>query len=98
MARFPYYQNNVKDLGRLLAQASVDPEFYSMLHADPQAALAEIGLPEETVALISFKIVKAETDARSITLPYRVDKTKIRGRDLAYLSDISKALSGHGPN
>jgi len=98
MARFPYYHRNINALGRLIAQAASDPDFLSRLSSNPNAALEEIGLPKQTTALMNFRVVKETSGRQSITLPFRVDTSKIKAGDAAYLEQFKQSLHTQTPN
>jgi len=93
MARFPYYRHNVKDLGRLIAQASQDASFRATLENDPATALTKIGLPQQTVELLKFKVVDEKTVPNAVALPFRLNQTKVENKDEAYLQSLGKSFA-----
>lgn len=99
MARFPAYEKNALELGRLLARAAVDPDFQQALMADPEAELRRIGLPEETVALFNFKIVPpGDKKQDPVVLPYRLNETRLARMDPDYLSSIASSIPSSALN
>lgn len=93
MARFPYYRRNVRDLGRLIARASQDPDFRASLSRDPAAALSEIGLPEQAVELLNFKVVDQKSVPNAVALPFRLNGTKLHNNDEDYLQSLGKTFA-----
>ncbi|TYC65900.1 hypothetical protein FMN63_26465 [Stappia sp. BW2] len=93
MARFPYYQRNVKELGRLIAKAATDELFRRELERDPEGALSQIGLPKETVALMRFKIVDQKSNPNAVALPFRLNDKKLESSNEAYLKGLSATFS-----
>jgi hypothetical protein len=93
MARFPAYEKNALELGRLLARAAVDKDFQQMLMANPEAELRRIGLPEETVALFKFKIVPPDNSQPApVVLPYRLNEKRLASMDPDYLASIARSI------
>ncbi len=90
MARFPHYKSNAAKLGKLLARASTDPGVQRALRQDPASFLREIGLPPETTELFNFKVVSEDTTTKSVTLPYRLNATKLAIKDADYLGSLSE--------
>lgn len=90
MARFPYYQRNVVELGRLIAKAALDESFREKLIDDPNAKLSEIGLPHQTTALMNFKVVDGNTVTNPVALPFRLNQGKLDSNDQDYLSGLTK--------
>lgn len=88
MARFPYYRKNIQDLGRLLARARVDPVCRKELVENPKKQLRLIGLPENVVALINFKIVD-EPDGQVSVIPYRLNQAALDKEDTGYLEGLT---------
>ncbi|WP_417709475.1 hypothetical protein [Roseibium aggregatum] len=93
MARFPYYQRNVKDLGRLIARAATDEHFRRELERDPAGAMSKIGLPKETVALLRFKIVDQKSNPNAVALPFRLNDKKLESSNEEYLKGLSATFS-----
>ncbi len=88
MARFPYYKRNIAALGKLLAQARLDPKLRERLANDPNSLLAEIGLPENVTQLLEFEVV--DSPDRNITvLPYKLDQERLDRADSTYLTQLS---------
>lgn len=92
MARFPHYKENTKALGRLLAEASVNPALRKKLERDPSAELRRIGLPPETTHLFNFKVVTEEPGRPFAVLPYRLNQHKLDKRDPEYLATIADTV------
>lgn len=92
MARFPHYQKNAAALGRLLANAAVDPNLKAALKADPKTVLKKIGLPDVAVELFEFRIVDASDYTSTITLPFRLNAEKVAKADAQYLSQLGGIL------
>lgn len=88
MARFPHYEKNAVALGRLLANAALDPALKAALKADPKSVLRDIGLPDLAVELFEFQIVDARDYTSTITLPYRLNAEKVAKADEQYLSQL----------
>ncbi|WP_422376208.1 hypothetical protein [Roseibium sp.] len=87
MARFPYYRRNIVALGRLLAEARVDPEKRAALKNAPQQILSDLGLPEHVTKLISFEVVDgASSDV--VALPYRLNEKRVSQGNREYLSGL----------
>ena len=93
MARFPYYQSNIKDLGRLIVRASKDSEFRKSLEQDPRAHLSSIGLPEQAVTLLNFKVVDQKSCPNAVALPFRLNSDKLEGNDESYLQSLGSAFA-----
>ena len=89
MARFPYYQRNVKELGKLIARAATDEQFRGELERDPAGVMSELGLPKETVALMRFKIVDQKSNPNAVALPFRLNDKKLESSDKEYLKGLS---------
>ncbi len=89
MARFPYHEENVVALGRLLAEAAIDPARKKRLMDDPATELQRIGLPNETTALFNFKVVAEEPSIPHAVLPYRLNQEKLAHSDPSYLTTIA---------
>lgn len=92
MARFPYYRQNIAALGRLLAEARLDPEVRRRLSENPKRELQRLGLPQNVTELISFQVVD-DTDNRSVALPYKLNERRLAERDPAYLSSIASGFA-----
>jgi len=92
MARFPYHQRNIRDLGRLIAKAAEHPDYFSQLQNNPRQELSTLGLPEKTTALINFKVVREGPNRKSICLPFRVDNARIQSADPTYLATIDSTF------
>ncbi len=92
MARFPYYRNNIAALGRLLAEARLNPKALAALKQDPAGELARIGLPENVTRLISFKVIDTP-DKKSVALPFKLDARLLESRNAAYLTSIANSFS-----
>lgn len=92
MARFPYRADNVAPLGRMLARARTDVEYRDQLLKDPKAELARIGLPENVVELMTFKIVDS-TNEKAVALPYRLNQSKLDSQDQTYLKSIASTFN-----
>ncbi|MEE4013903.1 hypothetical protein V1T76_17680 [Roseibium sp. FZY0029] len=93
MARFPYYQRNVKELGKLIARAATDEQFRSELERDPAGVMSELGLPKETVALMRFKIVDQKSNPNAVALPFRLNNKKLESSDKEYLKGLSTTFA-----
>jgi len=93
MARFPYHASKVKELGRLLAEASLDVSKRQALQEDPCRFLAKAGVPASTLALFDFKVIQETSDQRSVVIPYRFNAQKIADRDTGYLKGIADLVS-----
>jgi hypothetical protein len=98
MARFPYHKENVKALGRLLAEASVDPDCRRRLEADPKSELRRIGLPEQTLALFEFKIVSEADKSPIAVLPFKLNQERLKRADPDYLNLVTKTVIGQAVN
>lgn len=97
MARFPMPASKVAALGRILAEAAVNPAQRQALIDDPKTVLAAAGLPAELTSLFDFKVVCDSENARHIVLPFRYNTDKVRHGDNGYLSEIGKGTLGtHG--
>jgi hypothetical protein len=92
MARFPHYKENTKALGRLLAEASVNPALRRKLQCDPSTELRRIGLPPETTELFNFKVVTEEQREPFAVLPYRLNQERLGNRDPEYLATIADTV------
>lgn len=92
MARFPHYRRNVAALGKLIARARLDEGYRKRLMENSAAELKAAGLPENVLALMSFKIIDAQ-DAKTVALPFRLNQRKLDKKDGAYLRSIGKSLS-----
>ncbi|GAA0783931.1 hypothetical protein E1180_09580 [Roseibium denhamense] len=95
MARFPYYKKNIEDLGRLLARARMDLAFRATFIADPKMHLRSIGLPENVIALIGFKVVD-DTEGGVSVIPYRLNQTALDTEDPAYLEGLADLFPDAG--
>jgi hypothetical protein len=93
MARFPHYKRNVQEIGRLLARASMDADFRAKLIASPAETLSEIGLPNETTSLISFKVVEQSNSRNAVVLPYRLSDEKLRNKDVDYVQNLGRSFA-----
>ena len=98
MARFPYYKSNVAALGKLLAEAKLDPEKRRRLQNDPSGELRKIGLPEQTTALFNFEVVEEDPDAKCVTIPFRLNSNKLDQNDPGYLEAVGTMLSRRQAN
>lgn len=92
MARFPYYNRNVKALGELLAKAATDPALSEALKADPKKLLSDIGLPGQTTELLRFSVVEQTPGEKVVSLPYRLNKEKLNQEDADYLTGIASLV------
>ncbi|WP_299813718.1 hypothetical protein [uncultured Roseibium sp.] len=92
MARFPYYQKNVKKLGQLLARAAVDKEFRQAFQSDPSTYLSEIGLPAQTTELLDFKVIDQKEHPNAAALPFRLNAGKLNDGNADYLTNLSASL------
>ncbi len=92
MARFPYYKENIRELGRLLAEASVDPELCKRLESDPKSELQRIGLPEETIALFNFKVLSERVGRPVAVLPFRLNQQRLDRQDPDYLARVAETV------
>lgn len=92
MARFPYYKRNVAALGKLIAQARVDPQVRRCLEQDPISALRKAGLPENVLQLMSFEVVDAKTE-NAVALPYRLNQKRLDAKDPTYLRSLAHQFS-----
>ncbi|MCK7615920.1 hypothetical protein [Roseibium sediminicola] len=93
MARFPYHQRNVVELGKLIAKAALDESYRTTLHENPASELSGIGLPRQTTELIEFQVVDGKQHHNAVALPYRLNQSKLDNRNAEYLSGLSKLLS-----
>lgn len=93
MARFPYYQSNVKKLGMLIAKAATNESFRRELEKDPTSVLSNVGLPEQTVALMTFKIIDQKKIPNAVALPFRLNEEKLRSSNEEYLKGLSATFS-----
>ncbi|CTQ53859.1 hypothetical protein LP7551_02388 [Roseibium album] len=89
MARFPYYQRNVKELGRLLANAALDQELRKSLGNNPSDYLSKIGLPKKSIELLTFKVVDQNCCPNAVALPFRLSDEKLENGNTAYLQRLS---------
>lgn len=92
MARFPHYKSNIRELGKLIAQASVDQNFRSKLKQDPASFMEEIGLPEQTTKLMKFSIVDASEHPNAMALPFRLNQAKLDSGNEAYLRGLASFI------
>lgn len=92
MARFPYYKENIQALGRLLAEASLDPTLRKRLETDPVSELRRIGLPEETTALFNFKVVSEQVGKPFAVLPFRLNQQRLDRQDPDYLARVAETV------
>lgn len=92
MARFPYYQRNVVALGRLLADARLDPRKFERLKNDPNAALTELGLPDRVTSLIEFEVIDGGQD-NPVALPYRLNQQRLQENNENYLRSVASIFS-----
>lgn len=93
MARFPAYQKNILELGKLLARAATDPEAQQRLKDDPAGELRRAGLPEATVSLFNFKVAVTKTGEKEpVVIPWRLNQEKLAKRDPEYLSSLADSL------
>jgi len=92
MARFPYYRENIRALGRLLAEASLDPELRKRLEEDPKSELRRIGLPEETTALFDFKVISEQSGRPFAVLPFRLNQKRLDRHDPDYLARVAETV------
>jgi len=92
MARFPHYGRNAAALGRLLADARLDPSVRNRLLENPKRELAKIGLPESVTELISFKVID-DTQNEAVTLPFRLNQRRLDEGDATYLGSIAAGFS-----
>lgn len=98
MPRFPNCQSHAKAIGKLLAQAALDPEMKKRFHRDPATELRRIGLPEQTVALFQFKIVSESGSKPAIVLPYRLNNERLERHDADYLAQVARTLPSSAVN
>lgn len=98
MARFPHYKSNAAKLGKLLARAATDDAMKNALMSDPASFLREIGLPPQTTELFNFKVVSEDTTKSSVTLPYKLNATKLANEDAEYLGGLSQLFPSHRLN
>ncbi len=92
MARFPYYKENIRELGRLLAEASQDPDLRKRLETDPKSELRRIGLPEETMALFNFKVLSERAGQPVAVLPFRLNQQRLDRHDPDYLARVAETV------
>ncbi|WP_289034020.1 hypothetical protein [uncultured Roseibium sp.] len=93
MPRFPAYEKNIVALGKLLAEASVNPELKQKLIDDPAAELRRIGLPEKTAALFNFKVVQEDDHEKPpVVLPYRLNEERLASGEEQYLSQLADLI------
>ncbi|WP_417689678.1 hypothetical protein [Roseibium sp.] len=97
MPRFPVYERNIKELGRILARAATDPEFKRRLMDDPAEELRRAGLPEATVQLFVFSVIdESSLDRPPVVLPFRLNETKLAAQDPEYLDQVASIVpAGH---
>ena len=94
MPRFPAYETNIRELGRLLARASSDPAAREALERDPAGELAKAGLPPQTIALFNFKVVvETEHGPKPVVLPFRLNDQRLAEADPDYLQTIVDSLN-----
>jgi len=93
MARFPYHERNVVELGKLIARAAVDEKYRKFLQGNAAAELADIGLPTQTTKLIEFKVVDSSQHPSATVLPFRLNQAKLDARNPDYLSALSKVFA-----
>lgn len=92
MARFPYHKENIRELGRLLAEASIDPKLRKRLETDPKSELRRIGLPDETMALFNFKVVSEQAGHPFAVLPFRLNQQRLDQHDPDYLARVAETI------
>jgi|GEM_PF-2397971 len=92
MARFPYYKRNIAALGKLLADARLDPAIRAELSKNPNKLLAEIGLPDNVTQLVEFEVVDP-ADENAVVLPYRLNQERLDRKDPEYLTQLSNLFS-----
>lgn len=98
MPRFPNCQTHAMSIGKLLAEAALDPELKKRLHSDPATELRRIGLPEQTVALFQFKIVSESGSKPAIVLPYRLNTERLERHDPDYLAKVARTIPSNAVN
>ncbi|MEM9634534.1 MAG: hypothetical protein AAGA50_24610 [Pseudomonadota bacterium] len=92
MARFPYHKSNIRELGRLLAQASLNDKTKAALQQDPTACLEQIGLPAQTTRLMKFNVVDQKEHPNAKALPFRLNTEKLQSGDKSYLRALSRSF------
>ncbi|MES0882256.1 hypothetical protein [Roseibium sp. SCP14] len=92
MARFPFHKSNIRELGRLLAKASLDEKIMASLQNDPASCLEQIGLPAQTTKLMTFNVIDQKQHPNAKALPYRLNTRKLRSGDRAYLRELSQSF------
>ncbi|MHA7772632.1 hypothetical protein [Roseibium sp. M-1] len=90
MARFPYHEKNVKELGRLIAKAALDDDFRRELQTNPARELAAIGLPKQTTELLRFKVVDCKAQPNATAVPFRLNQAKLDALNEDYISGLAK--------
>lgn len=95
MARFPYYNSNIVELGKLIAKASIDQNFRAILKRDPASCLDEIGLPEQTTKLMNFSVVDAREHPNAKALPFRLNQSKLDSRNEAYIRGLASLVQSN---
>ncbi len=92
MARFPYYKQNIAELGKLLAKARTDEAYRQYFLSAPQAELTRIGLPETACKLMTFKVVDGLNE-NAVALPYKLNQDKLDRADPEYLKGLAGTFS-----
>ncbi|MTH96251.1 hypothetical protein [Roseibium sp. RKSG952] len=93
MARFPFFKNNVRALGKILAQASIDDVFAEHFASSPNKILKDAGLPEQTTSLFNIVIAKNDLAKRKVILPYKLNTKKLSELDHEYTTRVGEILT-----
>jgi hypothetical protein len=92
MARFPYHERNVQELGKLIARAALNDQFRKSLQDDPSVHLSAIGLPKQTTELLRFNVVDGKQYPNATALPFRLNQKKLDSNNEDYLAGLSRML------
>lgn len=95
MARFPYHERNVVELGKMLARAAVDEDYRKALQKNPAAELSRLGLPKQTTDLMIFKVIDGKQHPNAVALPFKLNQSKLAGQDENYLAGLSRMFSAN---
>ena len=91
MARFPYYQKNIRKLGAVLARARTDHDFRQKFMSNPESVLKEVELPPSVQHLMIFEVIDGSSH-KAVVLPYRLNQSKLDSRDGDYVRGLANSF------
>jgi hypothetical protein len=91
MARFPYYQKNIRKLGEVLARARTDQDFRQKFMANPESVLKEVELPPSVQHLMNFEVIDGSKH-KAVVLPYRLNQSKLDSIDSEYVRGLANSF------